>query len=888
MANYYSGWVTPPNGGAAYRIRLAVNVVSQSIEDNTSLLSWHLRIEKNRSHSGFYNYPGASWGVNLDGGSEELSGSGTKPDEPWTGTSTWTLGSGTKTIAHDADGSKSLTGIRADFTRSASGWAPSTLSFSGKDLTLPTIPRATQPTVSPVSGNTAETYTITHNPAASSFYHDVAYSLDGGGTWTNIATNLIGTDISTDWTPAHSLLPDSTSVTAVIRVITKDGSGGATIGTKTVNLPLSVPSSVKPTISAVAWADDQTVSPDLPTFMGGSERFVQRWSRLKPTISSAGAGGSTVEGSYVGMNGQETVSGVAFTNPVQLSGAVPFSATVTDSRDRDSSAFADTVTVKAYSFPSLPTPLVSRTSDAGGTTPDPAGTYLAITPAASVSSLNFGDGEKNLLEWRVRTRPAGGSWTTVQDWTASTVSGNVWTTKYVAGGSYAADTEYEVEVSIRDLFGKNGYSTSQTVVTKTVPVATESVFMDRNANQGIGFGRYHADGGKFVQVAGGLEVTGGVEADSVLVSGNPAIAMDVTTIEDGNVPVWNEISGEWEPGSGSAPFPLGVVLPWFTDTLPGGALWAEGGTASRTEQAALFALIGTKFGAGDGSTTFGLPDMRAVGMSQGGVEADIGSGLDHHTFTVTFDEPFPAGVTPGVAASYLGYTAGTGAGDPSATLEYAQSAQTPVQVTQVTNTGFTATIRRTSSAYSTGNRYYLGWSASAPTPHARWIIGTGVPSGTGWSEVITDTLSDRLTHIETYKPFASAERVSAMTVPRSADSPVWENVITEGGITYSTTTREFTMPRDGRIRVDAQLTVNLSSQVSNNTYVGVYLNGTSVAMGMARVTDSGGGASQTMSTSRTIPVSAGDAIKILFRSQSSAPIRPGPEMSFVTMEYTTY
>lgn len=524
MANFYSGWVTPPNGGTRYRVWLSVTQTSQSIEDNTSTLTWYLRIQKEISYNGFYNYPSASWGVNLDGGGEELSGSGTKPDAAWTGTSTWLLGSGTKVIAHNSDGTKTLTNISADFTRSASGWAPGTMSFTGGDMTLTTIPRATQPTVSPVSGNTAATYTITHDPAASSFYHDVAYSLDGGDTYTNIATNIIGTDTSTAWTPAHSLLPDSTSVTAIIRVITKDGSGGATIGTKTVSLPLTVPSSVKPTISSVAWADDQTVSPDMPTLMGGAGRFVQRWSKLEPTISSAGASGSTVEDTHITMNGQETVSGTPFTSAVAISGSVPFTATVTDSRDRDSDPFASTVTVKAYNFPSLPTPLVSRTSDSGGATPDPAGTYLAITPAASVSSLNFGDGEKNLLEWRVRTRPAGGSWTTVQDWTASTVSGNVWTTKYVAGGSYAADTEYEVEVSIRDVFGKNGFSTSQTVVTKTVSVATESVFMDRNADQGVGFGRYHADGGAFVQVAGGLE------ADEITQDGNVVLdVLDLST-----------------------------------------------------------------------------------------------------------------------------------------------------------------------------------------------------------------------------------------------------------------------------------------------------------------------------------------------------------------------
>jgi len=40
-----------------------------------------------------------------------------------------------------------------------------------------------------------------------------------------------------------------------------------------------------------------------------------------------------------------------------------------------------------------------------------------------------------------------------------------------------------------------------------------------------------------------------------------------------------------------------------------GWLLAAGGTASRSEDAALFAAIGTRWGEGDGATTFGLPDF---------------------------------------------------------------------------------------------------------------------------------------------------------------------------------------------------------------------------------------------------------------------------------------
>lgn len=56
--------------------------------------------------------------------------------------------------------------------------------------------------------------------------------------------------------------------------------------------------------------------------------------------------------------------------------------------------------------------------------------------------------------------------------------------------------------------------------------------------------------------------------------------------------------------------PSGAVF-WFAkNTPPTGYLECNGATVSRTTYAGLFAVIGTTFGAGDGSTTFALPDLR--------------------------------------------------------------------------------------------------------------------------------------------------------------------------------------------------------------------------------------------------------------------------------------
>ena len=69
-------------------------------------------------------------------------------------------------------------------------------------------------------------------------------------------------------------------------------------------------------------------------------------------------------------------------------------------------------------------------------------------------------------------------------------------------------------------------------------------------------------------------------------------------------------------GSGALAFatiggvPTGAVFHFAASTAPTGFLPANGSLRSRTTFAALFAVIGTTYGSGDGSTTFNLPDLR--------------------------------------------------------------------------------------------------------------------------------------------------------------------------------------------------------------------------------------------------------------------------------------
>lgn len=62
--------------------------------------------------------------------------------------------------------------------------------------------------------------------------------------------------------------------------------------------------------------------------------------------------------------------------------------------------------------------------------------------------------------------------------------------------------------------------------------------------------------------------------------------------------------------AGAGAVPAGNIAHTARTTAPNGWLLADGSIVSRSAYARLFAAIGTTFGAGDGSTTFGLPSLK--------------------------------------------------------------------------------------------------------------------------------------------------------------------------------------------------------------------------------------------------------------------------------------
>ena len=120
---------------------------------------------------------------------------------------------------------------------------------------------------------------------------------------------------------------------------------------------------------------------------------------------------------------------------------------------------------------------------------------------------------------------------------------------------------------------------------------------------------------------------------------------------DGDLKVKGDIVFDDETSIATATdaVPAGVLVPFAGITAPDGWLLCDGSAISRTTYADLYAVISTMYGAGNGSSTFNLPDLRgrmALGLdNMGGASADVvtagvadtlGStaGVEAHTLTV--------------------------------------------------------------------------------------------------------------------------------------------------------------------------------------------------------------------------------------------------------------
>ncbi len=98
--------------------------------------------------------------------------------------------------------------------------------------------------------------------------------------------------------------------------------------------------------------------------------------------------------------------------------------------------------------------------------------------------------------------------------------------------------------------------------------------------------------------------------------------------QDTAVTNWKELNL-----GGASQFAIGGLIITLSSTLEDNEIWLEGATVSRTTYAQLFAIYGTTYGAGDGSTTFVLPDCRGRTFWGANSFGYIEAGLPDHRHT---------------------------------------------------------------------------------------------------------------------------------------------------------------------------------------------------------------------------------------------------------------
>lgn len=262
---------------------------SQSIANNSSVVGWHLQLIA--SGGSISSSASKSWSVTVNGSNY----SGTDTVGVSNG-ATKTLASGSTTIAHNADGTKTFSfafSQQFDISYSGVGWI-GTKSGSGSG-TLTTIPRTSS--VSSTSANIGENITISISRASSSFTHTLSYSFCNlSGT---IATKTSSTSVS--WklpTTFYAQIPNSKSSWGTITCDTYSGS--TKIGSSSCRFNVYVKESTnKPGISATVVDVNDTTK----ALTGDENKLIRYYSKAKFELTASPKNSATITTRSVFYNG---------------------------------------------------------------------------------------------------------------------------------------------------------------------------------------------------------------------------------------------------------------------------------------------------------------------------------------------------------------------------------------------------------------------------------------------------------------------------------------------------------------------------------------------------------------------------------------------------------
>ena len=164
--------------------------------------------------------------------------------------------------------------------------------------------------------------------------------------------------------------------------------------------------------------------------------------------------------------------------------------------------------------------------------------------------------------------------------------------------------------------------------------------------------RWDQTGGAWYQIVDSTNPVNALTASRLIASGSGKVlesvadlsawiggtANQITVSNDGDgsvtlsLPTWTVEHNADGTHKQQALNPVGSIIIWPLETPPTGYLECDGSEKSRTTYAALFAVIGTAYGVGDGSTTFNLPNFKGQFLRgwdhAAGLDPDAGTRTD--------------------------------------------------------------------------------------------------------------------------------------------------------------------------------------------------------------------------------------------------------------------
>ena len=450
-----------------HKFTLTVSENSTSISNNTSSLSFSFVLSPVQTSWNWEQWGSSiSYVINING--TKYSGSIPAYD----GYSSVTLKSGSLSVGHNSDGSKSISVSFSVSDGAGQYYTPGNASSSAT-MNLTTIPRSSAITS---AGNITlgNKCGITFIPANTSFQYNIKFSI---GNW-SANTGKFTPGITSSYTYNAYTIPSTSDILSQIpssvtgtmtATLTTYNSSGTQIGSAySKTFKVTVPSNVVPTVGTI------TLN---PTDINGQNILVQGKNRLTVSVSGCSAGtGSSIK-SYTfsgpGISNTTTSTSVISSGTISNTGTLTYTVKVTDNRGRTASK---TATIVCYSW--VP-PTISldayRVSSNTSTIEDDNGTYIRCAYNLTYSSVNSTNDVTVRIYYK---KNAASSWSVVTSLTNSKdISGS-----YILSSMDVATT-YAIYATVTDNYGGSVSSSKITVL------SAERILNIRPNGTGIALGK---------------------------------------------------------------------------------------------------------------------------------------------------------------------------------------------------------------------------------------------------------------------------------------------------------------------------------------------------------------------------------------------------------------